>query len=286
LAQPFGQPKAFVTDSTEPFISNIKKTWNSPVTDDWRAHDRLEEIVETTENYSNRSFWLYNGMVAPVVKFKIKGFIWSQGEADAAHPGLYAESFSKMIRNWRNAWDMGDLPFLFVQSTSYMPQPDQETYTRVKLREAQAEALKLPNTGMVVSVDLGDPYDVHAKNKKEIGRRLALQALRKVYNRQVIADGPVYKSYVAEKECIRILFETLGAGIQWKEVPGKMAFRVIGHDEEFCVFDVKVVHDEIIICVKSKTQVAEIHYAGNDYPVCSVYNSEGLPAASFYICLD
>jgi sialate O-acetylesterase len=135
-------------------------------------------------------------MVAPATCYGIKGIIWYQGEADAGRAELYGKMFPALISDWRTKWGLGDLPFLYVQLTGMElnHEFDKRNSSWSKFREVQREALRLPEMGMVVSVDLADPYDVHPKNKREFGRRLALQAMRVRYKNARYrrrADAPI-----------------------------------------------------------------------------------------------
>ena len=129
---------------------------------------------------------LYNGMINPLLPYGMRGVIWSQGASNAERSYQYRELFRAMIKDWRRAWGQGDFPFLFAQFANYMkvePQPVENTWA--ELREAQTMALQLPNTGMAVTIDIGEAKDIHPKNKQDMGKRLALNALATVYGKEI-----------------------------------------------------------------------------------------------------
>ena len=183
LAQPFGEPQVLGRPK-QFFLSNGDHSFADNIAEGWKANDQLEPIIPAAESYQSNPSFLFNGMVAPVIPYAIKGFIWYQGESNAGEPALYEKLFQQLITDWRKSWQQGDLPFLFVQASSVelTHRSDQKNDPWNLLREAQQRALKLPKTGMVVSIDLGDPYDVHPKNKQEFGHRLALQAFKVAYS--------------------------------------------------------------------------------------------------------
>ncbi len=176
-AEVFGNGEQF-------FISDFDSLLFINIAENWKTNDQIEQIIPATENFSITPTYLFNGMVAPVIPYGIKGFIWYQGESDVKRPYLYAQMFQQMIIDWRSQWKQGNLPFLFVQlSYTYESHIINKKYDSwCLLREAQQKALLLPKTGMVVSIDIGDPFDIHPKNKQVIGHRLAIKALEIAYD--------------------------------------------------------------------------------------------------------
>ena len=275
LANFMGATQVFGTLSGSP---NLEKQW--------LANDQLEQMDSSAESYQNRPAFLFNGMVAPVIPYGMKGIIWNQGESDAGHPALYEKMFQQLIVDWRHLWDQGDLPFLFVQSTSYMSIPGQKSFSRVKLRQAQAKALELPNTGMVVSIDIGDPYDVHPKNKNEIGRRLSLQALKIAYNCDITADGPVYRTHHISEDTVIVLFDHAAKGLRLINYNVEESFSVIAKDGKSYPVKAVVEDNKLLLYPMPAPGISEIHYAWEDYPVCTLFNSENLPSTPFRIIIE
>ncbi|MEA3366342.1 MAG: sialate O-acetylesterase, partial [Candidatus Hydrogenedentes bacterium] len=138
---------------------------------------------------------LYNAMIAPLVPYAIKGAIWYQGESNASRAYQYRTIFPAMIEDWREQWDQGKFPFLFVQLANFKERKDEPGESDwAELREAQSMTLELKNTGMAVIIDIGDPDNIHPKNKQDVGKRLAAWTLAKDYNKDVVASGPLYRS--------------------------------------------------------------------------------------------
>ncbi|HZH37606.1 MAG TPA: sialate O-acetylesterase, partial [Flavisolibacter sp.] len=144
---------------------------------------------------------LFNAMVNPLIPYSVQGAIWYQGESNTGRAAQYQKAFPLMINDWRQHWGQGNFPFYFVQLASFNAGGSTEKakgYEWAELREAQTKTLSLPNTGMAVTTDIGDPKDIHPRNKQDVGLRLALQALNKTYNKTVISSGPVFESMKAE----------------------------------------------------------------------------------------
>ncbi len=157
----------------------------------------------------------YNGMIAPLTSLPIRGVIWYQGESNTGRPYQYHSLLSAMIKSWRQAWNEGDFPFLIVQLPNFMktqPQPSESSWA--ELREAQLQTLDQPNTGMITTIDLGDPDNIHPRNKTEVGRRLSLAALKLVYGKKVVASGPVFRSMKAVDGKLVLSFDNIGGGLK------------------------------------------------------------------------
>ncbi|MBD3268295.1 sialate O-acetylesterase, partial [bacterium] len=166
------------------------------------------------DQYNNpwRPAGLYNAMIAPLIPYAIQGAIWYQGESNASRAYQYRELFQDMIQDWRREWNQGPFPFLFVQLANYIA-GNSDLNQWAELREAQTMALDLPNTGMAVTTDIGNPYDIHPRNKKEVGRRLSLDALKIAYDKDVLASGPMYNDYKIDGNKIILSFDHVGSGL-------------------------------------------------------------------------
>src|SRR6185503_806690 len=157
---------------------------------------------------------LYNAMVAPVINYTIKGFLWYQGEANTSRAEEYAKLQPAQIIDWRNKWKQGELPFFYVQLPGFMDYnylPSESGWAM--LRESQLRSLSVPNTPMVVAIDLGEWNDIHPDNKKDIGERLALAAMKMVYGENIIHSGPIYQSSTINGNKIIINFTNTGSGL-------------------------------------------------------------------------
>lgn len=150
----------------------------------------------------------------PLIPYGIKGFIWYQGESNAGAGYDYRKLFPMLSKDWKDRWQQGNLPFLFVQLANYMktkPRPSESEWA--ELKEAQTLTLSQPNTGMACAIDIGETGDVHPGNKQEVGRCLALAASKLVYKQDCIGSGPMYKSFRKDVQRIRISFTNIGSGL-------------------------------------------------------------------------
>jgi sialate O-acetylesterase len=225
---------------------------------------------------------LYNGMIAPVIPFGIRGAIWYQGESNASRAFQYRDLFPRMIRDWRRHWDQGDFPFLFVQLAGFRAvteKPGESTWA--ELREAQSMALALPNTGMAVAIDIGEADCIHPANKPEVGRRLALSALSVAYGRDLVFSGPVYREMRIEDGAVRILFDHTGTGLMaWGEV--LRGFTIAGADSVFVPAQARIDGKTVLVSSPRIPSPLAVRYGWADNPgLVTLYNREGLPASPF-----
>lgn len=249
----------------------------------WRANDRLELVMPAAESFQNNPAFLYNGMVAPLIPYAIKGFIWYQGESNAGEAGLYGQMFEQLIVNWRTLWKNENLPFLFVQTSNIelSHEFEKKSDTWCLLREAQQKALSLPLTGMVVSLDIGDPYDVHPKNKQDFGHRLALQAFKIAYHQHVIADGPVYESVAIKGDTLVVRLKKSSCRLFGGDQKNLSGFEIAGNDGMFKEAKALLKNNLIFVFSEDVKQPLAVRYAWTNNPKCSLFNAEGLPMGPF-----
>jgi sialate O-acetylesterase len=226
-----------------------------------------------------RAAGLYNGMIAPLLPYTMAGAIWYQGESNADRAYQYRKLFPAMIRNWRRAWGEVDFPFLFVQLAGFR-QPWAPRTAWAELREAQTMALALPKTGMAVTVDIGEPYDIHPKNKQEVGRRLALAAEAIAYGRKVVYSGPMYDSMSVEGAGVRLRFTHAGGGLVAKGESLK-GFEIAGEDRRFVAAEARISGETVVVRSSKVPHPVAVRYGWDDYPECNLYNKAGLPASPF-----
>lgn len=222
---------------------------------------------------------LFNGMINPVVPYAIRGVLWYQGESiigGKAGVALYSHVMATLVTEWRKLWGEGNFPFLEVQLAAL-----NNVSNNPMVREQQAKLLSLPNTGMAVTIDIGDPNNVHPKNKAPLGDRLTRIALAKVYGRKIEYSGPVYKSMKVEGDTIHLKFSHIGGGLVAKDGPLRW-FQIAGEDRKFVDADAKIEGNSIVVSSNRVSAPVAVRYAWTDYPDgCNLYNAAGLPAAPF-----
>ncbi len=233
---------------------------------------------------------LYNGMIAPLIPYAIKGAIWYQGESNAARAEQYRALFADMIRNWRRDWGEGDFPFLAVQLAPWdkAKKRSVEEITAApgdsdwaELREAQLLATKvLPKVGLAVITDVGDKDDIHPAKKEPVGARLALLARRIAYGEKIAADGPLYKGMKLKGDKIILSFDHVGGGLEARG--GRLrGFAVCGEDRNFVWASADLDGNNVTVGSAFVSKPVAARYGWADYPVVNLFNREGLPASPF-----
>ncbi len=228
---------------------------------------------------------LFNAMINPILPYKITGVLWYQGESNADRAFQYRTAFPLLINNWRNKWKLGDFPFYFVQLSSFINKDGNSNNgsSWAELREAQASALRLPNTGMAVSIDLGDRGDIHPRKKAEIGRRLAAIALNKVYGKRNSFSGPLYESQVIEGRRVSISFTNVDSALITKDKYNKLkGFEVAGKDQLFHFANAEIQGKKVIVFNDSVPSPVAVRYGwADDASEANLFNSRDFPAAPF-----
>ncbi len=220
---------------------------------------------------------LYNGMIAPLIPFKIKGAVWYQGESNRYDGELYNTIFPNMIENWRANWNQGDFPFYFVQIAPYSYADD---FSTGMLREAQFNTLRIPNTGMVVTMDVGSLTTIHPPDKKTVGDRLALWALHNDYGFSDISySGPLYKSHSIEDQKIRIEFD-YGTGLRSDGLPLKH-FTIAGSDGEYYPATAEIENNTVVVYSKEVSGPVAVRFGWGHTDITNLFNQAGLPASPF-----
>jgi len=222
---------------------------------------------------------LFNGMINPVIRYAIRGVIWYQGESIVGGKegvALYPHVQEALIKDWRKAWGRADLPFYVVQLPALG-----NISNNPLVREGQAAVLSLPHAGMAVTIDIGDPKDVHPHNKAPLGERLTRMAMANVYGRTLEYSGPVYESMKIAGNAIRLKFTHLGGGLVARDGPLKW-FAIAGADGKFVSAEAKIEGDTVVVTSAEVSAPAAVRYAWDNYPEgCNLYNAAGLPAAPF-----
>ncbi|MDX1679998.1 MAG: sialate O-acetylesterase [Akkermansiaceae bacterium] len=224
---------------------------------------------------------LYNGMIAPLVPAAFKGVIWYQGEANASRPDDYAKLLPMMIADWREQFDRGDMAFHIVSLASYMKRSEEpRDHGWAGLREAQAmTAKKVPHCGLAVTIDIGDATNIHPKNKRDVGLRLALSALERTYGKDVVGSGPWYREMKIEDGKIRLEFD-YAEGLKFVGDTDK-AFSIAGEDGNYVWADAKIEGSSVIVSSPEVPQPIAVRYAWDANPQAPLYNAADLPAVPF-----
>ncbi len=262
------------------FITNrFNITVHNHTTDELKSLDKQirDDILQGLPLNSPNGFSaMYECMLLPVVPYGIKGVIWYQGESNVNNFHEYTNLFSGMIEDWRSAWS-SDLPFYFAQIAPYIYDKSQSSQG---LRDAQRKTLdRVKNTGMAVLLDIGEENDIHPENKKDVGERLALHALKNQYNLNLVANGPLYKNHVRKGFRIEISFDHIADGLVSN---GKLTgFEVAGKDSIFYPALAKISNNKVVVSSNMVISPVHVRYGWKNWFEAKLFNSEGLPASSF-----
>lgn len=225
---------------------------------------------------------LYNGMIAPLIPYAIRGAIWYQGESNADRPEQYRRLLPALIRDWRSRFGVGDFTFLVVQLANFTaPQKAPVESGWAELREAQLlTALSVPKVGLAVTIDIGEANDIHPRNKQDVGRRLALAALRIAYGKDIVWSGPIFRSMEVRGREARLAFDCAGGGLVARGGVLK-GFAISGEDGVFRWADARIEGAEVIVSSPEVERPRAVRYGWANNPPCNLYNAEGLPASPF-----
>lgn len=233
----------------------------------------------------NQTSVLFNGMIAPLTSFPVRGVIWYQGEANAPRPEAYQSLFPALIRDWRTQWgakqDGSEFGFFFVQLANYMarvPEPVQSGWA--ELREAQTMTLNVPRTGMASAIDIGEAGNIHPRNKQEVGRRLALAALAVEYGQKLEYSGPMFKSMKVEEDKARIEW-THAAGLKMADGTAPLGFAIAGADKKWFAAQARIEGETVLVWSADVPRPVAVRYGWQNNPEVNLVNAAGLPAVSF-----
>jgi len=239
--------------------------------------------VRNVINSQNEPSGLYNTMVAPAINFAIKGILWYQGETNAGRPADYSRIMTALITDWRSKWNLGTLPFIYVQLSNFMEVTYYPTDSQwAELREQQLQALSTPNTAMVVTIDLGEWNDIHPLNKKDVGERMAIAAEKLAYGENIVHTGPIYQSSSVTGNRIAISFTNTGSGLTAKEGNDLAQFAIAGEDKHFVWANASIEGNNVVVWNDYISNPLYVRYAWADNPEgANLYNKVGLPASPF-----
>ena len=223
---------------------------------------------------------LFNAMIHPLIPYTIKGAIWYQGEENVGRAEQYKQLFPAMISDWRERWNY-DFPFYFVQIAPFQYPREKKTALdqSQKLREAQRSTLNTINTGMVVTMDIGNFNNIHPSNKQAVGKRLAGLALANEYGKQLVASGPLFKSIKRRGEILVVNFDEIGSGLISKGA--LRGFEIAGLDMIYKVAEANIINNTIELSASTVSNPKYARYGWSDQAVPCLFNREGLPASSF-----
>ncbi|MEA5256802.1 sialate O-acetylesterase [Arcicella aquatica] len=249
----------------------------------WRLMPSFAGKHEYVHSSNNVGTTIYNGMIAPLVPFAIRGSLWYQGEANTGRAYQYRQTFPLMIEDWRKKWN-DDFSFYFVQLANYGPyQNSNQGSNWAELREAQTMALSLPKTGMAVITDIGNPNDIHPTNKQDVGHRLAINALKKDFGQNIEYSSPMFESVSYEDGKAIVSFKNIAKGLVIQDKFGYLkGFEIAGEDKVFYYAKAELVDNKVIVYHPKGLKPISVRYAWADSPMdANLFNSEGLPANSF-----
>ncbi len=248
--------------------------------------------------------FLYNAMIHPIINYAISGAIWYQGESNAGRAIQYRKAFPLLISDWRKQWGRGDFPFYFCQLANFMPKnPEPEECGWAELREAQSLTLALPATGQAVLIDIGESGNIHPRNKKSVGERLARIALAKEHGKKIAFSGPVFDSMKIENGTATVTFRHTDGGLAASPLPEKYdvksqtgesaplvrnspnsqleGFAICGQDKKWFWADAKIEGDAVVVRSDKVPSPVAVRYAWAQNPTCNLANGAGLPASPF-----
>ncbi len=294
----------------QPFVDAFEKTIQTPfddaaaeaelkkAMDEWQIHATKNKAegkgeprkpVKRTDPRvdQNSPANLFNGMIAPLIPYRIKGVVWYQGEQNAgsqapALADLYRLQLPTLIRDWRSRWNEGDLPFCWVQLPGIGKRPNGfQTESGFELvREGMLETLALPDTGMAVAIDIGEPDNIHPKNKQEVGHRLAVWALARVYHRDLPFSGPIFKRCDTSGPEMKIHFTHTDGGLVCHGDALK-SFGITGADKVWHPAEARIDGDVVVVSSKDVPKPVAVRYGWAKDPECNLYNRADLPASPF-----
>lgn len=273
----------FITDMPYTLISGkqeleLSGTW----------HYRIGAATESAPAqtfFQYKPSGLYNGMITPIRRYRMRGVLWYQGESNCGRPKGYSQLFSAMIREWRELWNIGEFPFIFTQLTNYDgddgPQPGRVS-SWAPLRNEQRLTLDTPNTAMAVTIDIGEANDLHPQDKKTLGIRLALCARKLAYGEDIVYSGPLYAGMKVHEQAIHLQFDHIGGGLVARGDGPLRGFEICAEDGVFVPAQAEIFDEQVIVSHDQIQHPQHVRYAWADNPSeANLYNAEGLPASPF-----
>ena len=260
---------------------DLKGYWEYKVGEVYRPAGSFPQGINAQDQPAS----LYNGMIAPYINYAVRGILWYQGESNAGNPGPYYQLLPNLIQDWRNKWGLGDIVFLIAQLPNFMEVnylPEESNWAI--MREAElVTAQNTPNTGIGVNIELGEWNDIHPGNKKPVGERLALQAMKLSYgDNDIVASGPVFRSQEIKDGKIVLSFDSVGSGLVSSNGEALAHFAIADNDKKFVWGEAVIEGDEVVVSSEEVPNPKYVRYAWADNPdFANLANKEGLPATPF-----
>ncbi|HHU61129.1 MAG TPA: sialate O-acetylesterase [Natronincola sp.] len=262
-----------------PFFIDLEGPWK------YKVGATMESLPHLTA-FQYKPSGVFNGMIAPLSGYAFKGVLWYQGESNTDSPESYAGLFENMVANWRSTLGQPELPFLYVQLPNFQTTPEGIVgYNWAVLREQQLKSLNIPQTGMVVTIDIGEENDLHPQNKKSVGERLLLIARELIYGEEVVSKGPILEEARREGSKAKLIFTNVSEGIVVKEHESSN-FEICGEDGEFHPATAEYDGETVLLYSQQVEEPQIVRYAWRDNPRgVLLFNKAGLPASPFRIKL-
>jgi sialate O-acetylesterase len=273
----------FYDDSSSIYLKTESRV--VPLGDNW--HFRVAKIAGNAGGIGPNDYpnLLFNAMINPLIPYAMRGVLWYQGEANTGRAYQYRMSFPLMIADWRQHWGQGNFPFYFVQLASFKGENgnSDKGSTWAELREAQSYALNQKATGMSVTDDIGEPNDIHPKNKKDVGLRLAAIALNNIYDKPMEYSGPVYESMTIQGNKVILNFSHTGSGLMVRDKYGYIrGFEIAGSDQRFHYAKAFLENNKVVVYSDEVAVPVSVRYAwADDNSDANLYNFEDFPAVPF-----
>lgn len=292
-------PRVDSTDLVGPWKAKAEYEFPDPPAD-----DRAPQAPAAPPRQEDTAAYLFNGMIHPLAPYAMRGAIWYQGESNVQRAYQYRTSFPLMIKSWRDAWEQGDFSFYFCQLTAFQPKDTVAGESDwAELRESQAAALAMPKTGQAVIFDLGESADVHPRNKKDVGDRLARLALAKDYGRKISFSAPVYRSLEIKGDKAIVHFDMLGGKLVAQPLPedyviktlgnqkGRLVrnspqselegFSICGKDGHWAWAEARIEGDTVVVSSPTVPEPVAVRYAWSNNPTGNLFSADGLPVSPF-----
>ena len=268
--------------TTVPKITYGTKAREIPLTGSWRVNHDLEAALPQMQGFYNQPTVQFNGRIAPIIPYGIRGVIWYQGESNAGQPVQYQTLFPMLIQDWRMRWQQGIFPFLFVQLANFREKramPGDDLWA--ELREAQAMTLQQPATGMASAIDIGDAMDIHPRNKLDVGKRLYLAARKVAYGEHIVHTGPTFSNATLSGDTMILRFSSCGNGLMTRDGQKPRGFSIAGTDNTFYWAEAELDGETVKVYKPGLIRPAAVRYSWEINPDGNLCNSEGLPAIPF-----